>query len=407
MEFENQCQIRKKQLLMIPQSEILAESARWGIQQQVVEKDYALGWLLAGIAQHPDLKDSWIFKGGTCLRKCYYETFRFSEDLDFTVIQGGPYDPKHLTDIFQEISAWSIQQVGIKLEVDESSFRSTRNKRGKPTLQAKIGFVGPQAKPTVPKVKIDITNDELLARSPVYKKIFHSYSDWPGSFEVSAYSLEELAAEKIRALYERCRPRDLYDVIHLYTNLNLVGMSGRVRSLLSAKCDYVGIDMPTAAKIKTDENLANLRVDWDGMLAHQLPSPLLSLESFWNEIDQVFEWLDGRSPLINLSSAQMGSQPTTLVSANSLNFARQGFNMQLLRYSAFNKLKIRIFYESKQGGIGPRLVEPYSLRRTQEGNVLLYAINQNNELRSYRLDRIYGMEPSNQSYIPSYRVEIS
>lgn len=392
---------------MISQNELLAESARWGIQQRVVEKDYALGWLLAGISQHPDLKDSWIFKGGTCLRKCYYETFRFSEDLDFTVLQDGAYDPKDLTAIFQEISVWSIEQVGISFEVDGSSFRSTNNKRGKPTLQAKIGFVGPQAKPTVPKIKIDITNDELVAKSPVYKKILHGYSDWTHSYEVRAYSLEELAAEKIRALYERCRPRDLYDVIHLYANPNLVGMSQNVKSLLSAKCDYVGIDLPTAEKIKTDENLTNLRIDWDGMLAHQLPSPLLGLESFWNEIDKVFEWLDGKSPLTKLFSAQLESQPTTLVSANSLSFTRWGFNMQLLRYSALNRLKIRIFYEAEQGGTGPRLVEPYSLRRTQQGNVLLYAINQNHELRSYRLDRIYGMEPSNQTYVPEFRVEIS
>jgi hypothetical protein len=193
----------------------------------------------------------------------------------------------------------------------------------------------------------------------------------------------------------------------LYKNPNLVGMSASVRSLLAAKCDYVGIDMPTAAKIKSEENLANLRVDWDGMLAHQLPTPLLGLEPFWNEIDQVFEWLKGISPLINLASAQIESQPTTLASAKSLNFARQGFNMQLLRYSALNRLKIKIFYEAKQGGTAPRLVEPYSLRRTQQGNVLLYAINQNNELRSYRLDRIYGMEPSGQSFIPKFRVEIS
>jgi predicted nucleotidyltransferase component of viral defense system len=407
MEFENQYKIGEKQLLMIAQSELLAEAARWGIQQQVVEKDYALGWLLAGISQHTDLKDSWIFKGGTCLRKCYYETFRFSEDLDFTVIQGGPYDPKYLTDMFREISAWSIEQVGIRLEVDGGSFRSTNNKRGKPTLQAKIGFVGPQPKPTVPKIKIDITNDELVAKSPVFKEILHGYSDWTEIYNIGAYPLEELAAEKIRALYERCRPRDLYDVIHLYKNPNLVGMSRSVRSLLSAKCDYVGIDMPTVAKIKTEENLANLRVDWDGMLAHQLPSPLLGLESFWNEIDEVFEWLDGNSPLINLSSAEIGSSPTTLVSAKSLNFVRQGFNMQLLRYSALNRLKVKIFYEAKQGETGPRLVAPYSLRRTQQGNVLLYAINQNHELRSYRLDRIYGMEPSDQTYRPVFRVEIS
>lgn len=392
---------------MISQRELLAEAARWGIQQHVIEKDYALGWLLAGISQHSELRDSWIFKGGTCLRKCYYETFRFSEDLDFTVLQDGPYDPKHLTNIFQEISAWSIKQVGISFVVDGGAFRSTNNKRGKPTLLAKIGFLGPQAKPTVPKIKIDLTNDELVAKSPVFKKIIHNYSDWPSDFQVKSYSLEELAAEKIRALYERCRPRDLYDVIHLYSNPNLIGMSGTVKKLLELKCDFVGIEMPTAAKIKTEENLMNLRNDWDGMLAHQLPSPVLGLESLWNQIDQVFDWLDGRSSLVILRSAHLGSDTTSLVSATSLSFARPGFNMQLLRYSALNRLKIKIFYDAKEAGTGARLVEPYSLRRTQKGDLLLYALNQNRELRSYRLDRIYGMEPSNQTFVPAFRIEIS
>jgi Nucleotidyl transferase AbiEii toxin, Type IV TA system len=51
----------------------------------VVEKDYVLGWILAGIYGHEELAESWVFKGGTCLKKCYFETYRFSEDLDFTL----------------------------------------------------------------------------------------------------------------------------------------------------------------------------------------------------------------------------------------------------------------------------------------------------------------------------------
>ena len=51
----------------------------------VVEKDYVLGWLLAGIYAHDKPGSAWAFKGGTCLKKCYFETYRFSEDLDFTI----------------------------------------------------------------------------------------------------------------------------------------------------------------------------------------------------------------------------------------------------------------------------------------------------------------------------------
>ena len=78
---------------MIPKRDLQQLRAEWTLDIGVIEKDYVLGWLLAGIAQHPALAESWIFKGGTCLRKCYYETFRFSEDLDFTVMEGGPDKP--------------------------------------------------------------------------------------------------------------------------------------------------------------------------------------------------------------------------------------------------------------------------------------------------------------------------
>ena len=61
-----------------------------GTAEDVVEKDYVLGWVLWGIGSDPVLGNGWVFKGGTCLKKCYVETYRFSEDLDFTVLPGAP-----------------------------------------------------------------------------------------------------------------------------------------------------------------------------------------------------------------------------------------------------------------------------------------------------------------------------
>ena len=78
---------------MITKRDLQQLRTEWTFDIGVIEKDYVLGWLLAGIAQHPALTESWIFKGGTCLRKCYYETFRFSEDLDFTSQMTVPTNP--------------------------------------------------------------------------------------------------------------------------------------------------------------------------------------------------------------------------------------------------------------------------------------------------------------------------
>ena len=53
----------------------------------VIEKDYALSYVLAGIARQPKLSHSLIFKGGTALKKIFFGDYRFSEDLDFSVIE--------------------------------------------------------------------------------------------------------------------------------------------------------------------------------------------------------------------------------------------------------------------------------------------------------------------------------
>jgi predicted nucleotidyltransferase component of viral defense system len=67
---------------VIDRAEILRLADELGLEARVVEKDYVLGWVLTGISRDPLLANSWVFKGGTCLKKCYFETYRFSEDLD-------------------------------------------------------------------------------------------------------------------------------------------------------------------------------------------------------------------------------------------------------------------------------------------------------------------------------------
>ena len=71
---------------MITRADIDDRVRLWGLREDVVEKDYVLGWVLWGIGTDQQLDRSWVFKGGTCLKKCYIETYRLSEDLDFTVL---------------------------------------------------------------------------------------------------------------------------------------------------------------------------------------------------------------------------------------------------------------------------------------------------------------------------------
>jgi predicted nucleotidyltransferase component of viral defense system len=71
---------------MISKQDILDRAAEWQLRPEVVEKDYILGWVLAALASNPEMRAGWILKGGTCIKKCYVETYRFSEDLDFSLL---------------------------------------------------------------------------------------------------------------------------------------------------------------------------------------------------------------------------------------------------------------------------------------------------------------------------------
>ena len=67
-----------------------------------------------------------------------------------------------------------------------------------------------------------------------------------GGIEVLAYSFEEVFAEKLRALAERQRPRDLYDVVHLYRRAVDINRAS-FRATLAVKCEFKGIPVPTIA----------------------------------------------------------------------------------------------------------------------------------------------------------------
>jgi len=82
---------------MIPQRNIsllsnrLAREGGRRIPEAVLERDYCLAWFLVGLSSSPICK-SLIFKGGTALKRCYFSKYRFSEDLDFTLVEEIPLE---------------------------------------------------------------------------------------------------------------------------------------------------------------------------------------------------------------------------------------------------------------------------------------------------------------------------
>jgi len=68
-------------------------------------------------------------------------------------------------------------------------------------------------------------------------------------------------------------------------------------------------------------------------------------------------------------------------------------------------LKVDIDYRAEKGRWGVRRVAPYSFRRTRDGNIVLFLVNDQGQLRSYRLDRIASIRPTSESFTPAFRVE--
>lgn len=72
---------------MIKSGEIQSIAAKYKVRDRQIEKDYVISWILYGISRSDFLLKNLAFKGGTVLKKAYFPEYRFSEDLDFSLIK--------------------------------------------------------------------------------------------------------------------------------------------------------------------------------------------------------------------------------------------------------------------------------------------------------------------------------
>jgi len=389
---------------MIDKEEILERAGILSLEPTVVEKDYVLGWLLHAIGNHRDLAEQWVFKGGTCLKKIHFETYRFSEDLDFTLRDESQLDSDYLTGVFREIVASLYDEVGLEIPVERLRFDVRTNPRGHASVEGRVYYRGPLRLPAsaMPRVKFDLTADELLVETPERLPVSHEYSDRPASgMAVLAYPYVEVFAEKTRALGDRGRARDLYDVVHLFRRPEARERAGDVLRVLSEKCEFKGLQVPTLESVGGAREA--IVAQWEAMLAHQLPE-LPPFESFWSTLSDFFEWLHTPElvPLpepYSLADGDVVLRPAIGATVGGLG----SHPLQAIRFAAANHLCVDLTY---QGSV--RRIEPYSLRRTRAGDVLLHAERADTGAhRSYRVDRIQGAVATNQSFVPRWIIELS
>ena len=196
---------------MIEQKEINKIATKNRVSDRQIEKDYVLSWLLFAISNHQTLHNALVFKGGTVLKKAYFEDYRFSEDLDFTLIEETVSNEKILQE-FNLLFDFIKEESNIDMRIDPKKWKI--HESGSPqfyidyaaSLQGSMGSRD---------MKIDITRGEILETEIEKKTIFRNYSDLEEDFKVQCYSLAEVLIEKMTALMARTEPRDLYDFWYL------------------------------------------------------------------------------------------------------------------------------------------------------------------------------------------------
>ena len=167
----------------------------WPTLEQV-EQDLVLSRLIVEVASHPLLGDELVFRGGTCLHKVWLDRpWRYSEDLDY--VRRTPGGVGEVLDAIREVAAI----VGFD--------RVHTDVRRHPKVRLDSTFVRGERM----RVKVELNTSERSSARPTVTKPFEVDSPWfSGAADVATYALEELAATKIRALFQRKKGRDLFDL---------------------------------------------------------------------------------------------------------------------------------------------------------------------------------------------------
>jgi predicted nucleotidyltransferase component of viral defense system len=412
---------------VIPRAEIRQVAEEAGLLATTIEKDYVLGWVLFGIGEHPDL-NQWIFKGGTCLKKCYFDTYRFSEDLDFTLPPNVKYEAEAIAAGLRAVAKWVHDTTGIEVPDEGIDIEELRNKRGQTTYQGRLTFRGPLGLPNQQRqrIKFDLTRDELLVTVPQQHAVHHGYSDLPDpAATVRCYSLEEILAEKLRALVERAgRARDVYDIVNIGRNFSSDVHTRDVREIAYRKFAFKELSPPTPALILAGIDPQVLATDWDKALRHQLPI-LPPVAEFQSALSEILSWLltlieprpvlppiparrgQDLVPRARFATQALGPRWPGAAAPPPTSTTSYSSRMNRIRFAARNRLLVQVHYHNTL-----RLVEPYSLRMPQTGNLLLYVFevqrgaSPGGGIKAFKVAELGDVAITDRPFQPRYLVEL-
>ena len=262
---------------------LLKEQGGRRIPENVLERDYCIAWFLVGLSRTP-LRNKLAFKGGTALRRCHFPEYRFSEDLDFTLLQSISFEElkKELEPIYEEVKRAS----NITFQFSRSDFDTHQN-----SYTFYLMYEGPlPVASTIKEIKVDVTIKERVFYAPEELGVLKScdeYTDLPEAQKILVYSLYEIATEKTVALLDRARtePRDLYDLWYLTEQSNSVVL-GDCLDAINAKLEHRGKKLHNV-RGEFYKKEARLKKTWETRLSAQMAT-LSEFDSIYRAVKRVF-----------------------------------------------------------------------------------------------------------------------
>lgn len=171
----------------------------------MVEQDLIISRVLIELFNQPVIKSSLVFRGGTALNKLFITpAARYSEDIDLVQIKAEPIG-KVLNTIRLTLDSW----------LGEPKRKLTE--RGAKLIYRYLSINNMPA-----KLKIEINTTEHFHAEPLHQPDFKVATEWfQGDASIVTYQFEEIMGTKLRALYQRRKGRDLFDLWYAAEMMNI------------------------------------------------------------------------------------------------------------------------------------------------------------------------------------------